>query len=262
MSGYQRSTTDWAMVPKFDRSMLPTVVHEFCHSYVNPFVYAHHLELRAAGERMFPSVAESMQRQAYGNWTTMMHESLVRASVVRYQHAVEGEASAQKAIQAEVNRSFRWMPELSALLADYEGHRDRYPDFRSFFPQVIRFFDDNAEAFARREKEQEQNAPKVASMTPSNNDRSVDPALKSIQVTFDRKMREGFSFVGGGPLFPKTTGRASFDSDRRTATLPVQLEPDHDYEFWLNRGEFLGFRSDGGIPLSPVHVQFRTGAGK
>ena len=42
------------------------------------------------GEIFFlPAVAAQMKKQAYGNWKTMLYESLVRASVVRYMAAVE-----------------------------------------------------------------------------------------------------------------------------------------------------------------------------
>ena len=75
----------------------------------------------------------------------------------------------------------------------------------------------------------------------------------------ERPMADGsWSFVGGGPRFPQTTGRPSYDGKRTTITLPVKLKPGWSYEFWLNRGRFDSFRSRKGVPLAPVHVRFRT----
>lgn len=135
-------STDAQGVPQFDRAMLGTVAHEFCHSYVNPLVYRNEDKLRKAGERLYSPVAAEMKRQAYGNWLTMIHESIVRAAVVQYLRAHDGPDAARKEIREQVEqRHFAWMPELVAQLADYEAHRDRYPGFESFFPRVIEFFD-------------------------------------------------------------------------------------------------------------------------
>ncbi|MHC4501467.1 MAG: DUF4932 domain-containing protein [Planctomycetota bacterium] len=131
--------------PQFDTSMIDTIVHEFCHSYVNPLVYAHSSELEKAGMQMFPKVQKKMRRMAYGNWQTMMHESVVRACVVRYLLATMGPDEARKQVKREINNGFVWMEELSELLGQYEGERDVYATFESFFPNVIKFFNSNAE---------------------------------------------------------------------------------------------------------------------
>jgi hypothetical protein len=131
--------------PQFDTSMLDTIVHEFCHSYVNPLVYAHSSELEKAGMQMFPKVQKKMRRMAYGNWQTMMHESVVRACVVRYLLATMGPDEARKQVKREINNGFVWMEELSELLGQYEGERNVYATFESFFPNVIKFFNSNAE---------------------------------------------------------------------------------------------------------------------
>ncbi|MCP4710615.1 MAG: DUF4932 domain-containing protein [Planctomycetes bacterium] len=126
--------------PVFDASMLDTVVHEFCHSYVNRHVYAHEAELKEAGEKLFGMVQQRMKRMAYGSWPTMMHESVVRASVVRYLQEYQGEAAAEAQIKREIGNGFLWMRELAELLGEYEEERDEYETFEAFFPKVIEFF--------------------------------------------------------------------------------------------------------------------------
>jgi hypothetical protein len=100
----------------------------------------HAADLEDAGQRIFPTVAEAMKRQAYPGWLTMMYESLVRACVVRYRLASEGEAAAERQIIQENNNRFYWMRGLCNLLGDYEANRRKYPNLDSFFPEVIRFF--------------------------------------------------------------------------------------------------------------------------
>ena len=131
--------------PQFTREALPTIIHEFCHSYVNPVIYAHTAELEPAGTNLFAKVQSQMRRMAYGNWTTMMHESVVRAAVVRYLQATEGEAAAQRQIKQEIDRGFVWMRELAELLARYETEREKHRDLAAFMPEIIRFFARTAE---------------------------------------------------------------------------------------------------------------------
>jgi hypothetical protein len=256
-------STDKEGLPRFDRTMLTTVAHEFCHSYVNWLVYKNEKKLRKAGEAIYPYVAEAMRRQAYGNWKTMMCESLVRASVVRYVRATQGPEAAQKEARAQVQRFFSWTPQLSELLEEYEATRKRHKTLEAFMPRIVAFFDDYAPEFAKQMEKVGAGEPKVVAMTPANGGTTVDPTLTAITVTFSRPMRDGgWAFVGGGPKFPQTTGRASYDKTRTTVTLPVKLKPNWDYEFWLNRGRFNSFRSDAGVPLKSVHVRFRTGPAK
>jgi hypothetical protein len=127
-------------LPRFDKSVLPTVVHEFCHSYVNPLVNQHTRELEKAGQRIFSTVAEAMKRQAYPGWQTMMYESLVRACVVRYRLATEGKDAAERQIIQENTNRFYWMRDLSNLLGTYEVDRNKYPNLDSFFPEIVAFF--------------------------------------------------------------------------------------------------------------------------
>jgi hypothetical protein len=188
----------------------------------------------------------------------MMHESLVRASVVHYVRDWQGEAAAERETQRQVERHFLCMPPLVGLLGEYEAGRDRYPDFASFFPRVVAFFNEIAPTYARQGGEESEAAPKVISLQPPNGATNIDPNLSEIVVTFDRPMQGGYSFVGGGPNYPETLGKPAFSPDRKTITLKVKLKPAWRYEFWLNRGRFDSFRSEDGVALDPVHVEFRT----
>ncbi|NOR14164.1 MAG: DUF4932 domain-containing protein [Candidatus Aminicenantes bacterium] len=71
----------------------------------------------------------------------MMYESLVRACVVRYRLASEGEAAAEQQIIRENNNRFFWIRGLSDLLGEYEADREDYPNLDSFFPEIVKFFD-------------------------------------------------------------------------------------------------------------------------
>lgn len=240
--------------PTFDKDMIGTVVHEFCHSYCNPLVDAHLKELEPAGVALWPFVETEMRQQAYGSARTMLCESLVRACVVRYQLANVGEQAAKQEVQEQLGRSFLWTGELQAALGEYEVDRQHYPTLDPFMPKVAA----TLLAFAKDYVAEQQLTPKVVHMMPASGDTKVDPGLKAIVITFDRPMRDGaWAVVGGGEHFPKV-GKPFYDGKRTTLTIPVELQPEWDYEFWLNRGKYNSFQSEDGHRLRPVHVTFRT----
>jgi len=142
-------STDDDGLPVFSSIVLEVVIHEFCHSYVNPIVDRHMDELKGAGEKLFPKVAAAMRRQAYGNWRTMMYESLVRACTIRYLAHYQGPASGILATLEQHHRRFLWIDGLAELLAKYEKQREQYPALDSYFPQIVTFFNDYAEHHAK-----------------------------------------------------------------------------------------------------------------
>jgi hypothetical protein len=103
-------------LPVFSEEVEPTLVHELCHTYTNPLVDQCAGQLESAGQRLYALCADTMRAQAYGEWKTLMYESLVRACVVRYLRATAGADAAQKRIQYERGRGFEWVEGLSALL--------------------------------------------------------------------------------------------------------------------------------------------------
>lgn len=270
--------------PVFDREMLATVVHEFCHSYINAIVDRHAAPLEVAGTKIFPYVQAAMQRQGYGNWKTMMYESLVRASVIRYTLRHMGPEATRREIADQKARRFLWIEELSDLLGEYEGRRNEFTDLDAYFPRVIDFFDTYAEKLAAEQNQMlprvtatlndygqqlvEQFAlaaarPKVISISPANGTSDVDPELDKIRVVFDRPMSDGsWSLVGGGPDFPEIVGQPSYDPTRTIWTVWVKLKPAWNYRFMLNSDRFNAFKSQDGVSLAPLEVSFRTGEGK
>jgi hypothetical protein len=159
--------TDEKGSPVFDRSMMETVVHEFCHSYANPIIDRHDKEFKSAGEKIFPSVEAAMQRQAYSNWKTMMYESLVRACTLRYTLHYDGRLAYIRDTVVQKQRQFLWIGQLGKLLGDYESDRDHYQDLEAFAPKIVAFFNDYAEKLDNEQKTKSANSPNVTSATPA-----------------------------------------------------------------------------------------------
>ena len=130
----------------YSKEYLPTLIHEFNHSFINHYldenkypIYVKQLE--PAATNLFISSHWSMSKQAYGNWKTMINESLVRAAVICYMLDNEYEPEEIRNVLLEqVQRNFRWMPELVSLLRKYEKKQSKYGNFEKFYPNIIKFF--------------------------------------------------------------------------------------------------------------------------
>ncbi|MFZ4402451.1 MAG: DUF4932 domain-containing protein [Bacteroidales bacterium] len=120
---------------------LPTLIHEFNHSYVNPLIDKYSLQLENSGKAIFEPISGNMGRQAYSNWKTMMSESLVRASVIRYLLKYESYQVAKNQLISEIGKGFYWMQGLVNLLYEYENNRIKYPKLESYMPVIIDFYD-------------------------------------------------------------------------------------------------------------------------
>lgn len=258
-------------LPFFGPGVATTVVHEFCHNYVNPLVDAPEVaeQLSSAGKKMYSLVAEKMKSQAYSNWKTMIYESLVRAAVNRYLQANDP-GSVKEDIQSNIERGFFWIRDLVEVLAEYEANREKYPTFRKFMGRIVGFFKNYSkkagDILAAKEKDWRDKlehyrakGPKIVAMTPANGARDVDPGLKMITLTFDRVMRDrSWSVVTLDKNFPPLAGEAYYGKERKTFYLPVKVEPGKTYRFGLNNEKWMNFKGEDGIPLAPLLVEFTT----
>ena len=251
---------DEAGQPVYSDENLPTIIHEYSHSFINHLIYANQEQLRLAGEKIFLPVAERMKRLAYGTWPVVLLESLVRAAVIRYQFEHEEQQKVVfTAIMYQRNRGFLWISELSSLLGVYESSRSAYPTFRSFFPLIMGYFNDLAKRIDFEAQRFDELLPGVLSMSPfANGAQDVDPNIKQMTFTFDRpldpKRRHSFNDSRGREHYPieKVVG---FDDTGSTFTIQLNLKPDSDYEFIVTG---LGFQTRDGYPLKSYTVRFKT----
>jgi hypothetical protein len=107
---------------------------------------------------------------------------------------------------------------------------------------------------------EEPKAPVIVSMNPPNGANEVSPAVTELRVTFNVSMGKGFSWCGDGPNFPTAPEgkRPYWTEDGKTCVMPVQLKPGWEYALGLNSPSFKNFKSDEGVPLTPVVYSFKT----
>lgn len=248
-------------LPVFEEaSYLPTLVHEFNHSFVNYLTHKNSAALQNSGSQIFTALQSRMQKLAYGDWETMLSESLVRASVVRYlmDHSKDSVA-AEREMQYQQSIGFLWIRDLVTLLGNYEANRNRYPTLESFMPEIAKFYKQTATDIPVIISNYKKKQPHVASIAPfSNGSKNVDPLTTEVKITFDKQLAgKGYSINFG------QSGKAHFPvvkvigyTDNNTAVvLQLALKPDFDYEFDLTGS---AFKTADGYPLEDLNVHFRT----
>ncbi len=116
------------------------VLHEGGHSFVNHHALEHAAAV-ARYEALYRPIASAMRQQAYGEWMTCLNEHVLRACHARIYLQSKGEASAEDSLARDQSRGFRYVRALYAKLEEYEASRDRYPDFGSFYEELLTALD-------------------------------------------------------------------------------------------------------------------------
>jgi Domain of unknown function (DUF4932) len=239
-----------------DQGYLATVIHEFNHSFVNPAVDDHWKDFFDA-EHIYTTVAEQMQRGAYGDAKAMVYESLVRAAVILYfQESWEDGRMNLKRVREEQRNGFFWMDQLVEKLKSYEAHRARYPTFSSYMPVLGSFYRELATHAKTELAAFDAKCAHVATMQPfANHAQGVDPSIKTITIVVDKPLSPGSYSINGEAEHNAIGGAPQFSSDGLHILLPVQLKPNQSYSFVLTP---MAFSTLDGYPLAEYKVEFKT----
>ena len=259
---------DSSGLPRFPLdSYLPTLIHEFNHSFVNYLTLTHLAAFRVAGATIYDSVQKAMRAQAYAEWPTMLNEALVRAAVVRYLMAHPGDGqSPQVETAMQIKRGFWWMRELVGLLGDYEADRRDYPMLEAFIPKLVQFYDtaveDMAAYRARVNQRLLDSSIVVRAVGPFQpGDTTVSASLTEIAFTFGRPIVPGRWSFGptkamGLEHYPKLlTPAVRYSDDGRTIFLHVALKPNTVYQIYMTGSWFM---STDGYPARNYTLNFKT----
>jgi hypothetical protein len=246
-------------LPVFADDFLPTIIHEFNHSFINHLVRAREKQFLPSGEKVYQPVADKMAKLAYGNWKTAIIESIVRAAVVRYLFDRGEFEKASAELVNERNKGFLWIDELFVLLGTYENNRTAYPTFRSFLPVLEGYCVDLSKRIDEKARYFEKRQPRIIAIDAfANGAEDVDPGLTQLTFTFDQPLSgKGYS-INVGPAgrnhYPieKAVG---YSEDRTKFTVQVKLKPGWEYEFVVTGGSF---KSIDEYPLQNYTVRFKT----
>jgi len=119
---------------------LPIIIHEFCHSYINPLIISKPEDFKAIGDAILKSHDETMRKKGYDVWNVVLNEYLVRACTIKYLKENEGTVEVERNIKSDKMNGFVEIEGLVQLLEEYENNRNEYPDIASFLPEIKKYF--------------------------------------------------------------------------------------------------------------------------
>lgn len=226
------------------------LVHEFAHSFVNPWVDSHGDALKSGASALYASSEARMRQNAYGDWRALLYESLTRAITLRYflDHGLRDQALTAE--RDDEQRGFTWTFGLANLLP--AASRSAPLLTSDAIPGIVSFLADQAHAVL----EAQATAPSV-SLLPAAGDMNVEPTLSQLIIRFDQPMSADMGVFGDHT--PEFSGTPSWSDDGTELRLPVKLLPNTEYKLQLNHAEMPGgFKSRDGVQLAPISWTFHT----
>ena len=115
------------------------VFHEFGHSFVNPIVHDHMDQINKY-DYMYEYMQEDMAKLTYQSWEVTVFEHIVRAGETILLELAGFERESRNAFASSVYKGFRLLPQFKQKMELYLQSREKYPTFRSFFPEMLKVF--------------------------------------------------------------------------------------------------------------------------
>ena len=252
-------TDDLGMVIFPEKEYFPNLLHEFNHSFVNHLVDDNIKALEESGKKLFEEVKSEMNNQNYGHWTTVMYETLVRASVIKY---MKDHNYPQIDVAIETNRQlcrgFLWLEDVLDEIEKYDNKRIEYPTLESYMPTLISAFQTYPEKIDIYREKIEARRPKVVSIDEfSNGDRNVPSSLRSVTINFDRRLHsQGISINMGEndePYPDFNIEELRFSEDQKSIILGWELKENTPYVFVL-----VYMESFDGASMNDYKISFKT----
>ncbi len=248
-------------VPYYNQKAIPTIIHEFNHSFCNPLILLYFRDMEPHADKFYELVKDKMQAQHYGSSKTMLYESLVRACVINYYQYMKASDSRIKGmIYTEKSKGFIWIEELFNLLTVYENSRDKYLTLKDYMPEIVKMH--NSLSPKTLATEFDRNCPSIIYSNIKNGSRKVDPKINILTVRFDKLMDNAFngSSYGkrGEKLFPDFPEKvvARWDSTNYEWSIPVILKPEREYSISF---PYQFFKDKNGYPLkNTFYLDFKT----
>ena len=111
------------------------IVHEFSHPYCNPLIDANWAAIEKKANEVYEKVGSIMASNAY-SIVSMMYETLVRASAIRYMMSHNMEDLAEQTTTNEVMGGFIMVRKLVEILEKYE-QSTKYATLADFMPEIV-----------------------------------------------------------------------------------------------------------------------------
>lgn len=135
LSKYKQFGFDNADVTRF------LTVHEIGHSFVNAHVNLMRDEVLKDTLLFTPLLAKRLEKSYIENWEVCVIEHLVRLGEIRVAKEIGDKAEEARVRKLHTSEfGFVLLPLLEKKITAYEKNRSKYPDFKSFLPEIFKMF--------------------------------------------------------------------------------------------------------------------------
>lgn len=237
-------------------AVLPIVIHEFCHHYCNPLNEQFWPSMSQSAKKVFKEREEQLRQYAYGSAKTMMDETFVRASVIRYMETHYPQVDESALVKEEERQGFIHTQTLCDALKSYEQQRETYATMSDFMPVYVKAVNDfDLKQYKKQQKQQAKlNATYKVNM--KNGAKNVPSGPFLLIIKFSKPMAESIAlYLSPGTDFPPVKGYTW--SDDTTLEVSLLLEPSHRYGFVVKGSEFP--TKDGHNGGKDTEIIFTTG---
>ena len=238
-------------------AVLPIVIHEFCHHYCNP-LNAHFWSLMSqSAKKVFKERERQLRQYAYGSATTMMDETFVRASVIRYMVTHYPQIDESALVKEEERQGFILTQTLCDALESYEQQRETYATMSDFMPVYAKAVNDFDLKQYKKQQNQQAKLNATYKVNIKNGAKNVPSGPFLLIITFSKPMIESISLYksASGADFPPFKGYTWRDD--KTLEVSFLLEPSHQYGFTVKGSEFT--TKDGHNGGKDTEIIFSTG---
>jgi Domain of unknown function (DUF4932) len=131
-------------------SIYNLALHEFGHSFVNPTTEKYADQINAL-KPIYKEVEDSLKHNVNHNWLIKFDEQLLESFSV-YTDQVAGDSlNAEKSITFLENTEGLYLTrQVAELYHYYMKHRDKYPTFDLFYPEIINAYYQNVDAIKKK----------------------------------------------------------------------------------------------------------------
>ena len=238
-------------------SVLPIIIHEFCHHYCNPLNGQFWSLMSQSAEKVFKECEQQMRQSAYGSALTMMNETFVRASVIRYMASHYPQVSEENLINEEEKNGFILTQALCDALKEYEQKRGKYATMKEYMPTLAKAVNNfDLKQYKQRQKKQAKlNATYKVNI--KNGAKNVPSGPFRLVIKFSKPMVRNISLYNSnsGVDFPPFKSYAWRDD--KTLEVTFSLEPAHQYGFIVMGSKFP--TKDGHTAGKNMEINFTTG---
>ena len=237
-------------------AVLPIVIHEFCHHYCNPLNAQFWSSMHQSAKKVFQERERQLQQYAYGSTKTMMDETFVRASVIRYIVTHYPQADESALVKEEERQGFILTQTLCNALKSYEQQREKYATMSAFMPVYVKAVNDFDLKQYKKQQRQQAKLNATYKVNLKNGTKNVPSGPFLLVITFSKPMIESISlYLCPGTDFPPVKGYTWRDD--KTLEVSFLLEPSHQYGFVVKGSEFS--TKDGHDGGKDTEIIFSTG---